>query len=280
MPTAIFTVVPRNNTDAEFRAWGSALAAQFAAMGWVQTADTGQINWTTVLKPAAVNTFMGYEIWRMNDSLQATAPVFMRVDYGSSSNVLSAALNVTVGTGTNGAGVIDPGNYPLFAPKANGNSAVLQNCYISGNTNRLALAFSQSNTGSAFWFSIERSKDAAGQDTGDSLLMSWTDNGHTGWKQASYQIGVGSQGETGIHALMPAAGTGVGATDTAIYPLWFPRGPYLPFGLNALAYFTADIPALIAITATVYGATHTFLPLSTAFAGVVVAGQGLLLRWE
>jgi hypothetical protein len=37
-------------------AWGSGIAAQIAAMGLVQTSDTGQINWATVTRPA-INTF-------------------------------------------------------------------------------------------------------------------------------------------------------------------------------------------------------------------------------
>jgi hypothetical protein len=72
--------------DATFRAWGSGIAAQIAAMGLVQTSDTGQINWVTVARPA-LNTIAGYEIWRFNDALQATKPVFIRIDYGTSSPV-------------------------------------------------------------------------------------------------------------------------------------------------------------------------------------------------
>jgi hypothetical protein len=43
------------------------IAAQIAAMGLVQTSDTGQINWVTVARPA-LNTIAGYEIWRFNDA--------------------------------------------------------------------------------------------------------------------------------------------------------------------------------------------------------------------
>src|SRR4051812_38221933 len=67
--------------DATFRAWGSGIAAQIAAMGLVQTSDTGQINWTTVTRPG-INVLAGYEMWRFADSLQATKPVFIRLDYG------------------------------------------------------------------------------------------------------------------------------------------------------------------------------------------------------
>lgn len=92
--------------DAELRSWGSAVSAQLAACGLVQTADTGQINWATVTKPAAGATPAGYEIWRFNDALQATKPVFIKVEYGTGGAATFCAMWLTVGTGTNGAGTL------------------------------------------------------------------------------------------------------------------------------------------------------------------------------
>jgi hypothetical protein len=69
--------------DSDFRSWGSGLSAQLAAIGLVKTSDTGQIDWTTVLKPTSSGQIRGFEIWRFNDALQATKPVFIRLDYGS-----------------------------------------------------------------------------------------------------------------------------------------------------------------------------------------------------
>ena len=89
--------------DATFRTWGSGIAAQFAAVGLVQTADTGQINWTTVARPG-VGSYGGYEIWRFNDSFQATAPVFIKLEYGVGTAADRPALRITVCTSTNGAG--------------------------------------------------------------------------------------------------------------------------------------------------------------------------------
>jgi hypothetical protein len=82
MPTDIRNLPAFISDDATFRVWGSGLAAQIAAMGLVQTSDTGQINWATVTRPA-IGALAGYEMWRFNDALQATKPVFIRLDYGS-----------------------------------------------------------------------------------------------------------------------------------------------------------------------------------------------------
>jgi hypothetical protein len=93
-------------TATTFRAWGSGISAGFAAVGLVQTADTGQINWTTVAAPTAAGTAMGYEIWRFADTLQATKPIFIKVEYGAGGNTQTPQMWVTVGTGTDGAGTL------------------------------------------------------------------------------------------------------------------------------------------------------------------------------
>lgn len=103
MPTVSWSTPIEHSNDATFRAWGSDLSARFATAGLVQTADTGQINWATVLRPGTI-AFAGYEIWRFNDSLQGTAPVFIKVEYGTANNATVPALRITVSSGTNGAG--------------------------------------------------------------------------------------------------------------------------------------------------------------------------------
>jgi hypothetical protein len=95
-----------HTTDAEFRAWGKNVSDHLQAMsGLVKTADTGQINWTTVTIPGA-NTDAGYEIYYLNDSLFATAPIYMRIAYGTATTAPRARMRLTVGTGTDGAGAI------------------------------------------------------------------------------------------------------------------------------------------------------------------------------
>lgn len=105
MPKVTWSTPIEHSNDATFRAWGSDLNARFAAAGLVQTTDTGQINWTTVARPASL-AFAGYEIWRFNDSLQSAAPVFIRVEYGTSNNAGTPALRLSIGTATNGAGTL------------------------------------------------------------------------------------------------------------------------------------------------------------------------------
>lgn len=100
MTTASWSTVLDQTSDAAFRAWGSELSTKFAAVGMVQTADTGQINWTTVTR-ASTNTAAGYEIWRLSGSA-----LYFKIEYGSGSATTTPSLWITVGTGSNGTGTI------------------------------------------------------------------------------------------------------------------------------------------------------------------------------
>lgn len=105
MTTASWNTVITHSTDAQFRAWGSEFASKLAAIGLVQTADTGQINWVTVTRPA-INTMAGYEIWRFNDATQGSAPIFLKVEYGTGTTATFPGMFLTVATGSNGSGTL------------------------------------------------------------------------------------------------------------------------------------------------------------------------------
>jgi hypothetical protein len=135
MTTSTFSAAPTNATDAEFRDWGSKLSDALAAVGMVKTADTGQIDWATVVKPAAISTYQGYEVWRFNDTLQATAPLFLKIEYGSGVSVATRpGLRLQVGKGTNGAGT-------------------LTGAFGGGATAHNATNFSVEGGGAAGWYS-------------------------------------------------------------------------------------------------------------------------------
>lgn len=95
-----------HTSDADFRAWGSNMSGAFDAMvKFPKAADSGQINWATVTRPG-VNTAAGYEIRYLNDSLNATAPLFVKIEYGTDNIATRPTIWITVGKGSNGAGTI------------------------------------------------------------------------------------------------------------------------------------------------------------------------------
>jgi hypothetical protein len=106
MTTQTFSTVFANTTDADFRAWGLEFSNALRACGLAVTTDTGQINWTTVLHPTVANTAAGYEVYKFTDALQATYPIFVKVEYGTGPLVAQPDIWITIGTATNGAGTL------------------------------------------------------------------------------------------------------------------------------------------------------------------------------
>lgn len=92
-----------HSTDAEFRAWGLELQTKLLAAGLV--ADEKTTDWTTATRPS-INTEYGYEVYHLNDSLFGTAPIYLRFGYGTGTNASNPRLQFTVGTSTNGSGVL------------------------------------------------------------------------------------------------------------------------------------------------------------------------------
>lgn len=106
MPTVTKSFPAWFSNTTDFRIWGQNIASLFTGAGLVKTADTGQIDWTTVSMPASVNSNAGYEIYRFDDTLQATVPIFIKITYGMGNNGQTIRLILEVGSGTNGSGTI------------------------------------------------------------------------------------------------------------------------------------------------------------------------------
>lgn len=105
MTTRTFTTVIDHSSDAGFRAWAQELSNELVAAGLVRTADTGQINFSTVNRPAT-NTAGGYEILRFDDALQGSYPIYIKIEYGTGSATANPQCWITVGTGSNGSGTL------------------------------------------------------------------------------------------------------------------------------------------------------------------------------
>ena len=99
---------PSIYADAPFKSWGGGISTALSDCGFIKTSDTGQINWTSVVKPSTGSN-AGYEIWRFNDALQATTPIFFKITYGISNGASNYPRMVwELGGGSDGAGNISP----------------------------------------------------------------------------------------------------------------------------------------------------------------------------
>lgn len=293
MATQIVSVLYQITNDARFRAWGLGISNALAAVGLTKAADSGQIDWGTVLRPGVASTVAGYEIWRFSDSLQATAPVFIKVEYGTGNHVGSTGYWITVGTGTDGAGTMLGPISTRINPKSTNVLTEGQTAftYISGANNRIGVfgqlgAASSQLTSGTCW-AVERTKDATGADTAEGILLLGNEAGGQIWRQqVVFPTGAGTL-ETTLGIIMPMVGTGANGVQIAVYPQFYTKGTFLNPGLNLLAYINANLSALTPTAITFYGATHTYLPLGTqCFQALArtgptgAAGSAPLMRWE
>ena len=251
--------------DATFRAAGKAQSDAIVAMGLVRTADTGQINWATVARPAA-NTSAGYEMFAFADALQATAPVLIKIIWGC--GLVNDRLRhiVQVGVGTNGAGaflgwvttartlsmssVLDAGNVNR----------------ISGATNRVCIAFNVHLNGATNCnvISVERTHNAAGGDTAQGVLVFYKDS-NVGCPGSLLTF---AGGELDAHAyyavgLAPSVGHGSTGTQTMAFPVFFAAGPFFNPSLNVLGMFPGNITVGVPLTITLLGSGRQYIPLTT-----------------
>lgn len=266
------------SSDADFRAFVQGIHNALAGFAdLTQTADTGQINPATVARPAA-GAYGGYEIWRFNDALQATVPIFFKLEYGTGGAQDRPALAITVGTGSSGAGAITGGaTRVVLGSTASKAAGVMLPFYASCEPGRLDLAANIDPTTATFGIvlHIERARDANGAATADGAVMASVGNGSGTVQVINPTAGVVSSNTArllpyGSPTTFPGF-TQVGADIAVATPAAFAGKPL--YGQGVVAYNNADIPALATFVATVLGGQKTYLPLGLA-AGLLTAGGG------
>lgn len=294
-----FTTAPANFTnssDANFRTWGSYISARMAAVGLVKTSDTGQIDFTTVLAPVAISTFMGYEIWRLADSLQASAPVYLKIEYGSSTgSANNPAMRFQFGSGSNGSGTLTGNLSTTYLCSA---TAVVGACVVvgSGDTNRFCINYGFTAAGGyGLFFGFERSKNAAGVDTTEAMLGVFNNAVSSGAATGAkfYPVWSTTLGDIGpttavsAPALFPNAASATSGVQTIVSPLLHSKGIFMNPGMNFLGYLTAGPVPNGTPSIYMYGAIHTYytLPAASAIEGTGFQGPGagteaLAIRYE
>lgn len=275
MTTLSWSTPADHTTDAGFRAWGSELSAKLQAAGLVQTADTGQINWTTVTRPGSVNNAAGYEIYRFDDALQATAPLYIKLEYGTGNVADRPCIWVSVGTGTNGAGTLTGSvsnrNTTSFF-NTPGNDGVSRPSYLCVKDGFVGLAWkyglstSYSDLKFYLFFAVARTVDDSGAETGDGFTIfrrnqSTTATGGTQVESVSYSAGV-QAAQNGYYAIVPGNVTAsdVG-TDKQIYKCYGVMPRVRPI-MQCCVCFKDEFGVGTTFTATLVGTTaRTYLSL-------------------
>jgi hypothetical protein len=289
-------------TDAEFRTWGSGISGKLSTLGFVQTSDTGQINWTTVTKPAGSSTAAGYEIWRFADSLQSTAPIFFKLSYGTSGGLTSPQITLTVGTNSDGAGTIT--NNASFANTVTLSTNVMTSTIQGSSTVGNIYCWAETSGGGALgvllwptigelnyqgsFFGIERFRNLDGTASGDGFNVTWScaySQNVTGFCQskAAYMSSTITQPATVSANNVPTIVAGTGGTGsniigTTLYPLpvftgYAPPRLYGPSQM-LIAFPKADIAAGgNTFTMSHYGVSRTWISAGQAY-GASTGGWG------
>ena len=179
MATSVQSSTWTNADDAGFRVWGSAISAGLAAVGLVPVPVTGAVDWATAVRgtSTAGGTPWAFEVWRFDDALQSTHPVFIKLEYGgsNSSTVTQSvpAIWVTVSRGVDAAGA--PTN--ILAPRrpcqpyaADESPASTRNSiepiFVSSDGSSICVSPRVSSSGAhAPAFVVDRSRDNTGTPT-------------------------------------------------------------------------------------------------------------------
>lgn len=287
MATDTRTVINYLEDNATFRARGAGMAAQFDAIGFERTADTGQADWSTALMADASSDLV-WEIRKFSDSLQATKPIYVKIWYKLGANpgygYSQAQLDFQTGTGTNGSGALTgrvsarSGAYPY------GSSGVSDEAYASHGEGWFHLAWGiHDGWTSGVFVAIERT----GSDTTTPVLVVKTKADYASAPTyccvtAESGSGFSAQDLQGMRSMnmQPAVGSRVA--------LWPYR--YLVNGKERaskfMIYKISTMTERLAQVVKVNGADRTYMPLGNECGSVTgpssVGGDqdGVAMLWE
>lgn len=287
------TAISNISTDAIFRTVGKKFAAAFAGIGLVKVDFPGQINWATVTRAATAHTVRGYEIWRFNDALQATAPIFIRVGYGAGYANNYFGIFLQIGTGHDGAG-----NLTGIVSAAGWTSSWTINesytpIWFSGDSGRIIISMWNTLASNCCSFAVvERTPGPSGAPIAAGATLITCGSGDTVIKVSSTlrfgsNPGVDTETDSNVRIAtnMPTGTSGMSDNEVSIYPVrvWMARRETPP--LHSLVfYFGADIAARTPFQARGWdGALRSYHPLGSAPAPGVqgLASTGMIaLRWD
>lgn len=270
--TGVF--VSDNSSLANFQSWAGAIHSAFIAFGWVQTSDTGQtVPSAAVAVPSS--TYL-YVIYKANDSLASTQPIYVKFAYGFSST--SPRIQFTVGLGSNGSGTItSPMNgqpWEITEDETNHGSTTY-NCWFSGDAGDFRMYLWQSTTTNlATFFDISRSVNSSGVATADYFTSLSASAGFTGGTNGrplqteesnSYNY-TAQEGWWGVGC--PSAGTGFDNGTVAALPIFPLIGKVGNPLLDVMGACASDVSDGATVTvASLYGGTHTYIAVNRATNG-------------
>jgi hypothetical protein len=231
------------------------------------TPETGIVwSMTPGTTSGSANGVLGYQIWKMGDTLQSTAPCYLKIEFGRSSSGNCPRLAVTTGTSTNGSGTVTgtTSSRTYFSAGTTGTGATTQTCYFAGNTNYFYMTLWQSTAGlAASAFAIERDHDNNGNDLGTYYTMMASSGGSSVWTLQSMFPGLATQTvqETSLNITFP--GTTLFNSNVWFAPI-FPVIGQIGNQMFCGCCKSSAVTNLSTISVNFYGASHTLICFSNS----------------
>lgn len=242
-------------------------------LGWVYVPQTGDSNPATIAAPTTTFQQVGFRVYRMADTLQATNPVFIKVTWGSGAATATPGMWLTIGTGADGAGnitgVVQALVYVNTGTSGN-NAATVTNCYGSADVNRFSLGmFVQAGINTYIsCCTLERSKDVNGNDTSDGVILIHSNNNANGAVAGLRYLvlagGTQPNVEGGLSYVISVSNPQqtFGAVTGIGVPIPF-KGAAVQPGMNMMVLNSSDVAAESQIPVTIYGVSHTYQHLNS-----------------
>lgn len=253
-----------NNGTFTVTALGAGTFTVANASGVTESGSTGSGTTTANASVPANNfssTFTIYEVWKFNDSLASTCPIFLKIWYGTTSvqstPIYAYALQLQVGTGSNGTGTLTGNTFQVQTIWYNGSNFSTGNnwgstntgttpweCNFSYDSGRIAMMLWRNCSTPAIapcLFAIERSRDQYGNYTASYFTVVSTG---TFVNSFSSTAAYTTSGQASIFA----PNTGGIYSNTWGYP------GNNPFATGMLSTVNVQI-------ATLYGGTFAVLPI-------------------
>ena len=290
MPFNIINTVIDHSSDAGFRAWAQEFHALLLAAGWVNTADTGQVDLTTMLKPAAI-TAAGYKIYYLNDSLHASAPCYLKWEPGSGGTSTAPQFHCTLGVATNGAGTLTgvfSARSACVHESSNLSTVIARNTYVTWGDGYFSVAWKAGGSGPIGYgfFSVNRFTDAIGTPVADGYAMyNRTTTGVTCQQHCISFLTSTAYPISTTYCMIGGAVTNslvAGVAQTYRHYVIKPRMQLNPFALTVL---NSELTAGNVFQADVIGTgLKDWMPVGLVMAGAAVTGAsgiyGMAIPWE
>jgi len=296
MATASNTLNLGISTDAAFRAWASVISTRLGDMGLVKLVISGEIDMGTVTKPNPSTSnwpydgfeSKGFQIWRLDDALQAAYPVYLKIEYGGQQintpwwTEYGAALRLTLGRGYSGTDLTNATASKVVYSYPHASTE----CRFSGSTSRFAALIGN------IFFAFERIKDYAGNDTGIGASIIGDSyhavDGSTvygidyKWQMTLLSSGSNPPTESRWGVLLPTTADGVINTESHGYTVhpFTPRQEHAL--LNALVFFTGNLVSGTEYDISVSGKSRHYLFVGehNYITTIRPTEVSLAMRWE